>query len=68
MKIAVLILTHNEARHLARALDSIQSFAGQVFIVDSFSTDGTQEIARARGARVHERAWKNYADQYQWGQ
>lgn len=65
--VAVIILTYNEERHIARALDSIASFATQVFIVDSFSTDATVAIAEQRGAVVVSRGFVNHANQFQWG-
>lgn len=65
--IAVVILTHNEARHIERALASVASIASEVFIVDSGSTDGTIELATALGAKVLHHGWVNYADQFQWG-
>ncbi|EJU14590.1 lipopolysaccharide core biosynthesis glycosyl transferase [Sphingomonas sp. LH128] len=65
--VAVVILTFNEERHIARALESISSFATQIFIVDSFSTDATVSIAMRHGAKVVSRDFVNYADQFQWG-
>lgn len=65
--IAVLILTHNEARHIGRALHSVASLATEVFLVDSGSTDRTIEIAESMGARVLTNPWTNYAQQFQWG-
>jgi glycosyltransferase involved in cell wall biosynthesis len=65
--LAVVILTHNEGRHIARALDAIANIATEVFLIDSGSTDGTIEIAEARGAKVLRNRWVNYAAQFQWG-
>jgi glycosyltransferase involved in cell wall biosynthesis len=65
--LAVLILTYNERRHVARALNSVSSFANDVVIVDSFSTDTTVEIALAQGARVLQNPFHNHATQFQWG-
>jgi len=45
----------------------LQLVAKDIFIVDSFSSDQTVEIAEQLGAKVYQRAWKNYADQFQWG-
>jgi len=64
--IAVVILTYNEARHLPRALECISSFVNEVYVVDSYSTDDTVEIARAHGAIVLQNAFVNYAKQFQW--
>ena len=64
--ISVIILTYNEEVHIERCISSLLPFADKVFIVDSFSTDNTVSIARKMGADVVSRAWKNYADQFQW--
>ena len=66
-RLAVLILTHNEAMHIGRAIDSVASFADAVVVVDSGSKDATLDIARAKGAMVLEHPWVNYARQFQWG-
>ena len=66
--VTVLILTYNEEKHLARAIESVRPFAAQVVVVDSFSTDGTVAIARALGATVLQNRWENnYARQFNWG-
>lgn len=67
MTLAVVILTHNEERHIARAIASVQGVATQVFLIDSGSTDRTIEIAEAAGAQVLRNPWTNYAQQFQWG-
>lgn len=65
--LAVVILTHNEAIHLERALRAIAGIASEVFVIDSGSTDRTVEIAEAHGAVVLHNRWTNYAQQFQWG-
>lgn len=65
--LAVLILTHNEDKHIGRAIQAVTSFASEVFVIDSFSTDRTVEIARAQGATVLSNPWTNYSKQFQWG-
>jgi glycosyltransferase involved in cell wall biosynthesis len=49
--VSILIPVRNEAANLPRALASV-AWAGQIVVVDSASTDGTQEIARRAGATV----------------
>jgi glycosyltransferase involved in cell wall biosynthesis len=61
-KVSVTIITLNEAEHIAAAIDSV-AWADEIVVVDSGSTDGTPEIAGARGARVSHRAWTGYVDQ-----
>ncbi|WP_284124059.1 glycosyltransferase family 2 protein [Parerythrobacter aestuarii] len=64
--LTVVILTHNEEIHIERVLQSVEAIATRMIIVDSGSSDRTCELARASGAEVFERAWVNYADQFQW--
>ncbi len=66
ISLAVVILTYNEARHLDRCICSIASLASEVFVIDSFSSDETMEIARAAGARVLQNPFANQAQQFQW--
>lgn len=64
--LAVVILTYNESMHLARALDSVNSIASEVFVIDSGSTDDTARIATERGAQVLVHPFVNQAKQFQW--
>jgi glycosyltransferase involved in cell wall biosynthesis len=60
--LSVVILTKNEADRVGRAIASV-SFADEVVVIDSGSTDGTVGTARALGARVIETGWPGYVAQ-----
>lgn len=60
--ISVLILTRDEAQTLPDCLASV-AWSNDVHVLDSLSTDGTQQIAKDAGARVTERAFDGYATQ-----
>jgi glycosyltransferase involved in cell wall biosynthesis len=60
--ISVLILTKNEEHDLPGCLDSV-AWSDDVHVFDSLSDDATVAIARARGARVRQRPFDNYAAQ-----
>ena len=60
--LSVTIITLNEADHIAAAIDSA-SWADEIIVVDSGSTDRTVAIAQSKGARVESRAWTGYVDQ-----
>jgi glycosyltransferase involved in cell wall biosynthesis len=62
VKVTVTVITRNEAANIAAALESV-AWADERIVVDSGSTDGTAEIARANGARVETRDWPGYSDQ-----
>jgi glycosyltransferase involved in cell wall biosynthesis len=66
--ISVMILTFNEERHIRRCIRSLEPFAKKIFVIDSFSTDATVEIAKSLGAEVLQHEWPgNHAVQFQWG-
>jgi glycosyltransferase involved in cell wall biosynthesis len=62
--LSVAIITLNAASSLSDCLASA-AFADEVVVVDSGSTDGTRELAAARGARVIEMAWRGFGPQKQ---
>lgn len=64
--LTVIILTHNEEAHIERCITSFLSLVKDVYVVDSYSSDNTVDICESLGVKVELRAWKNYADQFQW--
>ena len=66
LDISVIILTFNEEIHIERCLRNARRFAKEIFVVDSFSTDKTVEIAKSMGAKVYQHEWKYPADQFNW--
>lgn len=61
--LSVIILTHNEQANLPQALDSVSGWAKRVFVVDSFSSDGTVEIARRYGCKVFQYRFEGFPQQ-----
>lgn len=57
--IALTMIVKNEARSLARCLDSVAPWVDKMIVLDTGSTDDTIAIARAHGAEVYERRWTN---------
>lgn len=64
--IDVMIITHNEALNLPHCLAALQGWTNKVFVIDSGSTDGTQDIASSFGACVMHHEWEGYARQKNW--
>ena len=62
-----LILTYNEEPNLGRVLDRL-SWARQILVIDSFSTDNTVSVAaRYPNVRLLQRTFDNHANQWNYG-
>ncbi|MBI1256013.1 MAG: glycosyltransferase, partial [Chloroflexi bacterium] len=62
MRLTAIILTYNEAQHVADCIETLR-FADQIIVFDSHSSDQTAELAQAAGAQVIEHTFENYAQQ-----
>lgn len=61
MRVSVIIPTHNEAQAIGRVLADLPStLVNEVIVVDSNSTDGTQDLARSMGAQVIQEPRRGY--------
>ncbi|MCX5661674.1 MAG: glycosyltransferase family 2 protein [Planctomycetota bacterium] len=64
--IEIMIPAFNESNHIAEAVTNALEL-GPVYVLDSMSTDGTPDLARAAGATVVQQPWLGYARQKNWG-
>jgi glycosyltransferase involved in cell wall biosynthesis len=62
MKITAVILTKDEVNRIKGCIHSL-GWCDEIVVFDSFSTDGTQALARELGARVIEHPFVNFAQQ-----
>ena len=61
--LSVILIANNEANNILDCLASV-SFADQIVVVDSGSTDNTVELARSAGAQVIQTAdWPGFGAQ-----
>jgi len=60
--LTAIVLTHNEARHIADCLKTLR-FADHVIVFDSYSNDDTVAIAQAAGVDILRHDFVNYAEQ-----
>jgi glycosyltransferase involved in cell wall biosynthesis len=66
MPVSVIILTFNSAATLPQTIAAAKLVSDDIHVVDSYSTDGTVELARAAGAAVVQHAFERYDLQRNW--
>ncbi len=66
-KVSAVILSKNEADRISRCIRSLIDVVDEVILVDSGSTDGTIDIARALGAKVITTEWRGYGQTKNFG-
>lgn len=69
LDLSVIILTYNEELHIRRCLENVALIAKDIYIIDSFSTDKTLDIAKEYpNVHILQNKWENnYAQQFNWG-
>jgi glycosyltransferase involved in cell wall biosynthesis len=63
IKLTVAIITYNEEKNIGRCISSVKSIADEILVVDSFSTDKTQDICKQAGVRYIQNAFAGYIEQ-----
>ena len=58
------MLTLNEEYHLEKAIENVKDIAENIFIVDSYSSDRTLNIASEKGIHIVQRQFANFGDQW----
>jgi glycosyltransferase involved in cell wall biosynthesis len=66
MQPTVILLTFNSEDTLGATLKSACQVSDEIFVVDSYSKDGTVELARSLGATVVQHPFEHYGAQRNW--
>ena len=64
--ISAIVLTFNEEQNIRSCLNSLKDWAADIYIVDSYSTDKTLEIAKQYTDKIYQHPFKNQAEQFNW--
>src|SRR6202022_3823130 len=62
--IAVVMIALNEAHNMESVLQNLAGWAQEVFLVDSYSSDGTVDVALKHGVHVVQREFRGFGDQW----
>lgn len=65
-EISAVIITLNEELKIERCLQSVRDTADEIIVVDSFSTDRTEEICSRYGVNFSKHAFEGYKEQKQY--
>src|SRR5688572_24897499 len=57
--LSVAMIVRNAEDLLCQSLDSVRAIADEIVVLDTGSTDGTVDSARAAGAEVHVSPWQD---------
>ena len=63
VSLSVIVLTHNEEKHIRDCIASVREFAEEILVLDDYSTNHVPDIAREMGARVEQRKLANFPNQ-----
>jgi len=66
VRISAVIITFNEERNIERCLKSLLGVADEVLVVDSYSTDRTEEICRKYNVHFIKHRFIGYSEQKNW--
>lgn len=59
--LSAVVITKNEEKNIARCLRSLVGIADEIIVLDSFSTDRTEEICRTFPVKLISQEWKGYS-------
>lgn len=64
INLSAVIITYNEELNIGRCIDSVADIADEIVVVDSFSTDKTEEIVTEKGAKFIKHHFEDYVKQH----
>ena len=65
-KLSVVIITFNEEKNIGKCLASVREIADDIVVVDSYSSDRTEEIVRTFNARFIQHPFEGHIEQKNW--
>ena len=68
LPISCFIIAQDEVDRITNTIESVIGFVDEVIVIDSGSTDGTQDLAKQLGCKVFFNTWSGYGPQKRFGE
>ena len=68
LPISCFVIAQDEADRITNTIESVIDFVDEVIVIDSGSTDGTQDLAKQLGCKVFFNTWNGYGPQKRFGE
>ena len=68
LPISCFIIAQNEADRITKTIESVNELVNEIIVVDSGSTDGTQDLVKKLGCKLFYNEWNGFGPQKRFGE
>ena len=68
LPISCFIIAQNEADRITKTIDSVDELVDEIIVIDSGSTDGTQDLVKRLGCKLFYNKWNGFGPQKRFGE
>ena len=68
LPITCFIIAQNEADRITKTIDSVDELVDEIIVIDSGSTDGTQDLVKKLGCKLFYNEWNGFGPQKRFGE
>tara|TARA_Y100000768_G_scaffold310115_1_gene244473 strand:- start:2242 stop:2997 length:756 start_codon:yes stop_codon:yes gene_type:complete len=68
LPISCFIIAKNEADRITKTIQSVDDLVDEIIVIDSGSTDGTQDLVKKLGCKIYYNEWNGFGPQKRFGE
>ena len=68
LPISCFIIAQNEADRITKTIESVDKLVDEIIVIDSGSTDGTQDLVKKLGCKLFYNEWNGFGPQKRFGE